>query len=39
MNFLSVITFYFIILMYSFTRGLPGGSDGKESACNVGDLV
>ena len=25
--------------MYSFTRGLPGGSDGKESACNVGDLV
>ena len=25
--------------MYSFTGGLPGGSDGKESACNVGDLV
>ena len=20
------------------TRGFPGGSDGKESACNVGDL-
>ena len=19
-------------------RGFPGGSDGKESACNVGDL-
>ena len=21
-----------------FVRGLPGGSDGKESACNAGDL-
>ena len=20
-------------------QGIPGGSDGKESACNVGDLV
>ena len=20
------------------TRGFPGGSDGKESACNVGDM-
>ena len=20
------------------TKGLPGGSDGKESACNAGDL-
>ena len=20
------------------TRGFPGGSDGKESACNMGDL-
>ena len=24
--------------MYSLTSGLPGGSDGKESACNVGGL-
>ena len=22
-----------------FGGGFPGGSDGKESACNVGDLV
>ena len=22
---------------YSFQQGFPGGSDGKESACNVGD--
>ena len=22
----------------SFSLGFPGGSDGKESACNVGDL-
>ena len=21
-----------------FVQGFPGGSDGKESACNVGDL-
>ena len=24
--------------MYSFVEGFPGGSDGKESACNAGDL-
>ena len=23
---------------YRFTWGFPGGSDGKESACNAGDL-
>ena len=23
---------------YYFTRGFPGGSDGKESACNAGAL-
>ena len=23
---------------YSISRGFPGGSDGKESACNAGDL-
>ena len=28
-----------IQIRYSnFTRGFPGGSDGKESACNMGDL-
>ena len=25
-------------MMAILTRGFPGGSDGKESACNVGDL-
>ena len=25
-------------IMYSCYMGFPGGSDGKESACNVGDL-
>ena len=24
--------------MISYTVGFPGGSDGKKSACNVGDL-
>ena len=24
--------------MYNGILGFPGGSDGKESACNVGDL-
>ena len=23
--------------MYSYNRGFPGGSVGKESACNAGD--
>ena len=23
---------------YTFDMGFPGGSDGKESACTVGDL-
>ena len=23
---------------FGVTRGFPGGSDGKESVCNVGDL-
>ena len=27
-----------IELVSSQVRGFPGGSDGKESACNVGDL-
>ena len=25
-------------LLWHLTKGFPGGSDGKESACNVGDL-
>ena len=25
-------------IVYSSIKGLPGGSDGKESACNAGDL-
>ena len=25
-------------IVYSSIKGSPGGSDGKESACNVGDL-
>ena len=24
--------------MYIYAQGFPGGSDGKASACNVGDL-
>jgi len=24
-------------MSYLLTRGFPGGSDGKESACNAGD--
>ena len=27
-----------ILLFYSFPHYFPGGSDGKESACNAGDL-
>ena len=26
------------LLQYPYDLGFPGGSDGKESACNVGDL-
>ena len=29
---------YIIYNMVYVIYGLPGGSDGKESACNVGDL-
>ena len=25
--------------MVGWSEGFPGGSDGKESACNAGDLV
>ena len=27
------------ILTCTCMRGFPGGSDGRESACNAGDLV
>ena len=33
----SLITRFRLFLLYVISR-LPGGSDGKESACNVGDL-
>jgi len=29
---------YLFELQFSSFLGFPGGSDGKESACNVGDL-
>ena len=29
---------YQVYNMYHQTGGFPGGSDGKESTCNVGDL-
>ena len=29
---------YFVPLFSSFIMGFPGGSDSKESTCNVGDL-
>ena len=30
---------HFIVLFpYNYLLGYPGGSDGKESACNAGDL-
>ena len=27
----------YLLPLYSVVIGLPGGSDGKESACNAGD--
>ena len=30
--------FFPFVLKYSWCMGIPGGSDGKESACNMGDL-
>ena len=39
----SVIYIYICVCVYIYVHiyiymGFPGGSDGKESACNVGDL-
>ena len=28
---------YLFVYIYTFICGFPGGSDGKASACNVGD--
>ena len=30
--------FILALHMFALLKGFPGGSDGKESACNVGDL-
>ena len=40
---LEVSLFFFLfhllfLLLLEFLLGFPGGSDGKESACNAGDL-
>ena len=29
---------YICVCIYTCTQGFPGGSDGKESACNARDL-
>ena len=31
-------SFNFFLIILKFILGLPGGSDGKESTCNAGDL-
>ena len=31
------LTIYFYFIYHLSHRGVPGGSDGKESACNAGD--
>ena len=36
--FIPVILFALKFAVYIANLGLPGGSDGKESACNAGDL-
>ena len=45
MQLFSVVNCIFIVVVYIFPKlpcnictGFPGGSDGKESACNEGDL-
>ena len=34
-SYLHTVCLFFLIL----TNGFPGGSAGRESACNVGDLI
>ena len=39
LNFMFILAIrYFIYHFFIERNGLPSGSDGKESACNVGDL-
>ena len=39
LNFMFILAIcYFIHHFFIERNGLPSGSDGKESACNVGDL-
>ena len=45
MQLFSFVNCIFIVVVYIFPKlpcnicmGFPGGSDGKESACNEGDL-
>ena len=33
----SILFIFFFFILY-FKYGFPGSSDGKDSACNVGDL-
>ena len=33
-----MIGFKIFLLKYRFIQGFPGGSEGKVSVCNVGDL-
>ena len=44
-NYLNPCLLFFLYCTYSlnfgamlYNMGFPGGSDGKESSCNVGDL-
>ena len=34
----NILAFSYFEPCYFTLAGFPGGSDGKESACNVGDL-
>ena len=36
--YICKVYFFVFRIAYSFNWGLPGSSDGKESACNAGDL-
>ena len=35
---MTVTQFSFLFFFVGWSEGFPGGSDGKESACNEGDL-
>ena len=37
-TFVGKIMFLLFNMLSSFVMGFPGGSEGKESACNTGDL-